>query len=325
MELISDTSPAAAAHPSAPAAGDGDTPRSTPRRRRDQRPPGESRYIGLLYIALPFLFFAVFVLLPLLNTVRLSFYEWNGLTDMRWVGLENYRLVAGDSDLRGSFVHSLVFVFFFSFLPVSIGLAVAALLARHRLRGMTFFRTILFLPQVVTSIVIGIAWKWMYASEGTVNDLLRMVGLESWTRAWLGDFDWALYAVGIIGTWVLYGFTMVLFLAGIQKIDPALYDAARIDGSGAIREFFAVTLPGLRGELAVALTLTMIAALKSFDLLFATTQGGPGTSTQVPAIAIYRLAFREGRIGPAAAIAVILVLIISTVVFAVNVLIRKPE
>lgn len=319
MALTSDTSPAATAPPQVAAGG------LPPGDRRRRRSPGEPRFIGLLYIAPAFLFFAVFVLVPLLNTIRLSLYEWNGLTDMQWVGLENYREILGDEDLRGSFVHSLIFIIFFSFLPVTLGLGIAALLARRQLRGMSFFRTILFLPQVVTSIVIGIAWKWMYATDGVVNDVLRLVGLDGLTRAWLGDFDFALYAVGIIGTWVLYGFTMVLFLAGIQKIDPELYDAARIDGSGAVREFFAVTLPGLRGELAVALTLTMIAALRSFDLVFATTGGGPGTSTTVPAISIYRLAFREGQVGLASALAVVLVVIISTVVYAINTLIRKPE
>jgi raffinose/stachyose/melibiose transport system permease protein len=114
----------------------------------------------------------------------------------------------------------------------------------------------------------------------------------------------------LVGTWVLFGFCIVLFLAGVQKIPPSLYDAAQVDGAGAIREFFAVTLPGLRSEIAVALVLTMMAAIRSFDVVYVTTQGGPGFSTTVPAYLVYRLAFFDGHVGTASALGVVLAILV---------------
>ena len=160
-------------------------------------------------------------------------------------------------------------------------------------------------------------WDWMYQPDGPVNSALRAVGLGSFVHAWLGDFTWSLPAVGVIGTWVTYGFAMVLFIAGVQKIPTSLYDACRVDGCGVVREFLAVTLPGLRNEVIVAFTITIIAALRTFDVIYVTTQGGPGTSTTVPALEIYRNAFQYNEVGAAAAVAMALAVII----FAVTLLI----
>src|SRR5262249_26877273 len=132
-----------------------------------------------------------------------------------------------------------------------------------------------------------------------------------------GDFTWALPSLGVAGTWITFGLCMVLFLAGAQKIPITLYEAARVDGAGAIREFFAVTLPGLRNEIAVALTLTTITALRSFDLIYNTTQGGPGGTTRVPSVLIYLNAFQYGQVGGAAAVAVLLTVIIFAVPFLI--------
>jgi raffinose/stachyose/melibiose transport system permease protein len=296
-----------------------------PARRRPRGAPGRPRLIAYLYIAPAILFFATFVVFPVVSTVNASFYQWNGITQATWVGLDNYVDIINDEKLLGSFRNSLVFVFFFSLLPVGLGLMIAAIMGRHPLKGLPVFRVILFVPQVVALIVSALAWRWMYATEGAVNQILSAIGLGGITRAWLGDFTWALPAVGFIGTWIMVGLTMILFLSGIQKIDPALYEAARMDGAGPIQEFFAVTLPGLRGEVAVALSVTMIAALKTFDVVFATTGGGPGTSTLVPAIAVFRLAFRESQVGAASAVAVVLAIIVGVVVFLINRFVRKPE
>ena len=178
-----------------------------------------------------------------------------------------------------------------------LGLLLATLLAHGRVRGVTGFRAVLFLPQTVATVVVAIAWVWIYAPDGPLNEALRAVGLGGITRGWLGDFDFALPALGLVGTWVTFGLCLVLFLAGLQKIPHSLYEAARVDGAGRVREFFAVTLPGLRGELAVALTLTMITALRTFDLIYVSTAGGPGTSTTVPAVLVYQNAFTNGRVG----------------------------
>jgi raffinose/stachyose/melibiose transport system permease protein len=287
------------------------------------RAPGEPRRVAYLYLAPAFAFYLLFAFGPLAYTTWLSFFEWDGLTVGTWVGLDNYDRILSDEDIRASFVHSFVLILFYAVLPAILGLLLASLIAHSRVRGVTTFRAVLFLPQTIATVVVAIAWTWIYAPDGPLNEALDAVGLDSISRGWLGDFDFALPALGLVGTWVMFGLCLVLFLAGIQKIPTSLYEAARVDGAGRLREFFAVTLPGLRGELAVALTLTTIYALRTFDLIYVSTQGGPGTSTTVPSVLVYQNAFSNGRVGLAAAVAVILTLLIFVVAFGITRLVDR--
>ncbi|TMR94944.1 sugar ABC transporter permease [Nonomuraea basaltis] len=290
-----------------------------PPRRRMKR----GRATALLYLAPAVLLYTVFTVLPTLHTGYLSLFDWNGVTLPSFVGLGNYRLVAEDPQLRAAAVHAGILIVFFSGLPILFGLVSAAIVARHRRRGMGFVRMVLFLPQVIPLVAVGIIWRWVYAEEGVVNQALRWSGLGEQARAWLGSFDWALLAVGVIGTWVVSGLCLVLFLSGTQRIDREIYEASRMDGAGPVREFLSITVPLLRPEIAVALSITVIAALSSFDLIYITTGGGPGNSTVVPGILIYRLAFGGGAVGLASALAVVLTAVIFAIVLTLNRLIRE--
>jgi raffinose/stachyose/melibiose transport system permease protein len=286
---------------------------------RDKPPPGEPRRVGYLYLFPAFSIYAGFVLFPLVHSLLLSFYRWDGITAGTWIGLQNYRDLLADPGIRSAFSHSLVLIGFYSLLPVAIGLLLAASVSRMRVKGLAAYRTVLFLPQVIPMVVVAVVWRTIYAPQsGSLNQALRAVGLDSLARAWLGDFTWALPSVGLVGTWVQFGLCMVLFIAGVQKIPTSLYDAAKVDGAGPLREFFAVTLPGLRNELAVALTLTIIAALRNFDLVYVTTRGGPGNATSVPAFEVYNRAFLTGEVGSASAIGIALTVIIFAITFAVS-------
>ena len=208
--------------------------------------------------------------------------------------MKNYATVLEVPDLLGTIFNAFRLVVFFSFIPVALGLVVASVIHRvatGRLGAVA--RTVLFLPQVIPLVAAGIIWGWLLALPGLINQILKAVGLGAITRAWLGDFDWALPAVGLIGIWVLLGFCTVLLLTGMTKIDPALYESARIDGAGWFTEFVAITVPLLRHEIGVCLTVTVIAALAAFDIVYVSTAGGPGNSTAVPGIQIYILAFTE--------------------------------
>jgi raffinose/stachyose/melibiose transport system permease protein len=281
-------------------------------------PPGEPRLIGYLYVAPALLVFGAFLLWPILRAVWLSLYEWDGLSVGTWVGLDNYVAVVTDPALRAPFWHAAVLVVFFCVIPVTLGLTLAGLMSRVQLAGMGFFRVVLFLPQVVAMVVVGIAWQAIYAPSGPLNDALRAVGLDSWARGWLGDTTWALPSVGLVGTWVATGLCLVLFLSGLAKVPRELYEAARVDGAGPVREFLTAGLPSLRGELAVALTLTMIAALRTFDLVYVMTSGGPGGRTAVPAYEVYRRTFEQSQVGIAMAVAIVLTLVILAVTVAIN-------
>ncbi|NHN54671.1 sugar ABC transporter permease [Calidifontibacter sp. DB0510] len=272
------------------------------------RPPGEPRAIGYLYVLPAFLLYAGFALFPLGRAVQLSFYDWDGQTLGTWAGLRNYTDVFTDPILRGAFGHTLVLILFFALLPVAIGLLLASILNRARVRGLGFFRTVVFLPQVIAMVVIAIAWKQIYDPTSGFGPV----------RGWLGDYSLALPAVGLIGTWFEIGLATVLLLAGMSRIPRELYEAARLDGAGPVREFFAVTLPSVRGEIAVALTLTIIAALKTFDLIYMTTKGSPGTTTLVPSYIVFDRAFRTNQVGSAAAVGVTLTVLIFAISFLVN-------
>ncbi len=274
--------------------------------------PGESRWKGFWYLLPTLLVYLVFTFLPILETIRTSFYQWDGFSRNRvWIGFTNYIELFSDPKFHNAIRNNLVFVVFYSILPILIGLFLSSLLSRHPIPGFTFFRTVLFLPQVISMVVVGVVWRWMFnPTTGPINTFLRQIGLGRLAISWLGDFTWALPAVGSIGTWVQYGFCMVLFLAGMQRIQEEYYEASSLDGANALQQFIHITVPGLRSEIAVALVTTIIAALRVFDLVYTTTRGGPGDSTMVTGFLIYRAAFTNNRIGYAAALATVLTVII---------------
>jgi raffinose/stachyose/melibiose transport system permease protein len=295
------------------------------RRRKPERLPGEARRIGYLYVAPAFLIYAAFNLVPLVQGINVSFYRWDGFTPGTWVGLSNYTEFFTDPAIREGYLHVLELMVFYSLLPIVLGLLLAALLSRIRIRGLTFFRLLLFLPLVITDVVTAVAWTWVYDVDGPLNTLLRGVGLGRVIPAqgWLGDFNTALPAVGIFGLWGQFGFCLILFVAGVSKIPASLYEAARVDGANAVREFFAVTLPGLRWELQVVLVLSVIGTLDTFDEVYVMTNGGPGTATTVPAYLIWRRMFQTGEVGSAAALGITLMLIVFAVTFVINRLMER--
>ncbi|MBX3030568.1 MAG: sugar ABC transporter permease [Chloroflexi bacterium] len=295
-------------------------PRSSPPARRrlipSARPgtaPGEPRLVGLLYVLPALAFFAVFGIWPFIQTVLISFTRWRGIGEQVPVGLDNYADVLRDDDLYMAFVRAIILILFYAILPMCIGLLLAALLSRVRIRGLGTYRVLLFLPQVIAAVVIAIAWRWIYSANGVLNETLDLIGLGALTRSWLGDFDLALPAIGLVGTWLNAGLAMIFFVAGVQRIPLDLYDAARVDGAGPWKEFRAVTLPGLRNEIVVVLTITVIFALRNFDLIWVTTRGGPGDATTTPSVLLYELGFEARRLGSASAIAVLLTMLILAV------------
>jgi len=257
----------------------------------------------------------LFNLRPVLSSVQYSFYDWNGIGPSTWVGLENYQAVVTDRELLDPLLHALILIAFFTALPVGFGLVAAATIQtiEGRLTG-AVARTVLFLPQIIPGAAAGVAWVWMYSDNGVVNQVLRGIGLGEFTRAWLGDFDWALVAVGFIGTWLSTGFCTLLLMSGIGKIDASLYEAAELDGAGAIARFRHITVPSLKQEIGVCTTVTIISALASFDVVYLATRGGPGGQTMVPGVKVYDLAFSESRLGDASALAVVLALVIIAII-----------
>lgn len=306
----------------------GPTPTTIARKRSSARRSGlrTRRWVGWLFVAPALAVYAVFVLRPLLLTFEYSLYEWDGIGPSTWIGLDNYVKVFTDPDLSDTILHAFQLIVFFSAIPVVLGLAIASTIRRIAASRLALVaRTVLFLPQVIPLVAAGIAWSWLLSSTGLVNQLLARIGLSDVTRAWLGDFSTALPAVGVIGAWVLLGLCTLLLLAGMSKIDPALYEAARIDGAGPLRELFSITLPSLRHEVGVCVTVTVIAALATFDIVYIATQGGPGNATMVPGLEIYYQAFVERQVGVASALAVVLMILVLACVLPIQWLTREES
>jgi raffinose/stachyose/melibiose transport system permease protein len=267
-------------------------------------------WTSLFFIAPAVSLFSIFVVFPIFQTVWLSFWKWDRISPGVWVGLENYKKVLSNPEIYSAFSHSLVFVIFYSLLPITIGLLITLLLLRVKIRGESFFRAVLFLPQIISTVVLAISWRWIYAADGPINAVLAKIGLESITTAWLGNFDTSLFAVGIIGTWINYGLAMILFLSGAQRISQDLLDADRIDGANMRQEFRYILIPSIKGEISIVLIITITFALRNFDIVWNATQGGPGNSTNVPSLFIYKSAFVTRYVGEAAATSFILAIVI---------------
>ena len=283
-------------------------------------PPGEpARRIAYLYLLPAFLVYAAFLLYPLGRSVQISLYDWNGDTLATWAGLDNYADVVTDPALRAR---------------LRPRARAGVLLCRAAGGDRAGARVD---PQPGEGAGAGVLPHRGLPPPGRGDGRhRRRVAADvrpgrqrqrpaPGRRAGVADPGLAgglhcaaLPAVGFIGTWFEIGLVTVLLLAGMGRIPGELYEAARLDGAGPVREFFAVTLPSVRGEISVALTLTVIAALRTFDLVYVTTRGGPGQSTSVPSFEVYNRAFQQGRVGSAAAIAVVLTLIIFAISFGIT-------
>lgn len=297
-----------------------------PATRRAPLSRAASRKAAIIGLLLPPLaLYGAFMIYPLARVLTLSLYQWDGLSTGTWVGMDNYVATLTDPRLLSAFVHALVLIVFYALIPVAIGLVLATLLTRSQVKGIGFFRTVVFLPQVIAMVVLAIAWRKIYAPDGLLNTALRAIGLDSLTRAWLGDFSTALPAVGLIGTWVSTGLVTVLLMSGISGIPRSYYEAATLDGAGWWQQFRHITIPGVRAEILVSLTLTVINALKTFDLVYVTTSGGPGTSTTVPSYEVYNQAFRLGSVGTASSLAVVLTVVIFAINITINLLGEKDQ
>ncbi|MCI9888662.1 sugar ABC transporter permease [Micrococcales bacterium 31B] len=282
-------------------------PPATPRRR-----PRRRLYGALPYVLPAVILYAWFLLYPMADAIRLSFFSWSGFrTDPQvWVGLKNYQtLFTLDPVFWTALRNSVLWVVLSLVIPTVISLLLALGLNRE-IRGRNAMRAVFYIPAVFASITVAAMWRWIYnPTLGLVNQTLSGLGLDSWTQSWLGDPNFALWSIFAASIWQGVGFSMVLFLAGLQSVPAELMDAAKVDGAGAWQRFLAVTMPALRPTTLVVVVLTIINALKVFDLVVGMTGGGPAQSTQVLALWSYSQSFTNHEFGMGGATATILLVV----------------
>ncbi len=262
--------------------------------------------IGYGFIAPAFLLYAYFFIYPFLISIYYSLLGWGSGGRPRFVGLENYRRMLDDSLLWQSLWHNLNWVVIGTAAPILIALLLGVLIWRG-VRGMLFFRTVYFLPVVLAEIVVAIIWNWIYHPLfGALNQLLQLIGLGGLARGWLGDPNTALAALLITAIWSYFGFAFVVIVAGLQDVNIDLVESAMLDGANGWQRFIHVIIPELRHVLTMITTYTLIGGFSVFGIVFAMTQGGPGTATQVIATYTYRKAFQENDLGYGAALSLVM-------------------
>ncbi|WP_166606538.1 ABC transporter permease subunit [Kineococcus siccus] len=250
------------------------------------------RVAGFVFIAPAVLLFLVFVGYPILRTVYLGFTTWSGFGDPQWAALANYRRMVADPVARAAFVHTLAFAAVTTVLQTALPLVVAVLVNSTWRRFGVLARTLLFVPGIVSMVVTGVMWRLVLDPNlGLLNRGLRAVGAESLATSWLGESATALPAIVVVSLWQSLGLTVLIFFAGLQGIDPTLYEAAETDGAGPVQQFVHITVPGLRIVTGIVVSLNLISGFKVFDLIYVMTQGGPNHASESLGTRLYSLAF----------------------------------
>jgi ABC-type sugar transport system permease subunit len=283
---------------------------------RPDRPRGGRgmRWGALGFVSPAALIVALLLYAPFVYTIVLSFTEYDGLTDPQWVGLDNFRRFLDDPALGTSVRNTLMWVVGTTVAPVGLGLLIAVL--SHGIRGGTAFRLPFMLPYALSGAGLGVIWGFILQNGGAANDVLGALGLPGADLHFLQDQPYNTIAMIVAWTWQQTGVNVLLFMVGLQSIPTEPLEAARLDGAAGWTLFRHVTWPLLAPLTAVVIGLSLVASLKTFDIVWVMTQGGPGRSSETLAVTMYRDTFVSGQYGYGSAVAVVLTLTTGAVTLA---------
>jgi len=260
---------------------------------------------GWSFILPNFLGFILLTLGPVLALFYIAFTKWSAFGSPQFTGLENFQRLLGDGIFWTSFGNTLYYSAIH--IPVTFVASLSlALLLNEKMRGRAFFRSAAFFPYFTSIVAVAQVWNMLFSPEfGPVNQFLRFVGLDN-PPDWVASSAWAMPAVIIVGVWRDAGYFMLLFLAGLQAIQPELHEAAKMDGANWLQRVFNITIPGLRPTMFFVMVMLTINSFKVLDLILVMTNGGPGNATLVLSQYIYRMGFERNDFGYASAISVVL-------------------
>jgi raffinose/stachyose/melibiose transport system permease protein len=277
-----------------------------------RRPPSSARQLRrrrleiALFVSPALVLYLVFVLLPIVLAAYYSVYHWNGLDPLTdFVGLGNYRRAFGDEAFRKAITHNGILVLLSLAIQGPLALGIALLLNR-RMRGRAALRTVIFAPYVLSEAITAVIWLLMLQPDGLVDKALQAAGLGGLVHLWLADVRLVFYTLFVVITWKYVGFSIILFLAGLQGIPPELHEAAAIDGAGELRAIRHVTIPLLGPTIRIWAFLTIIGSLQLFDLVWIMTLGGPANASNTMATYMIDRGFTRYQLGYGSAVAVIL-------------------
>ena len=247
---------------------------------------------GYLFVLPTLALFLAFVGYPIVQTILLSFTKWTGFGPRSIVGFDNYTRMVGDPVAQRALVVTLIFTAATTIVQTVLGIAIAVLVNEVWRKVGVVVRTILFIPGIVSFVVSGVLWKLIYDPNiGTLNRILGAIGLQGLQHTWLADRATVLPAIIVVAIWGSIGMNMLIFFAGLQGIDPGLYEAAQVDGANMWQRFLNITVPGLRAVTGIVVSLGLLNGFKVFDIIFVMTGGGPNHATEVFGTYLYGLAF----------------------------------
>lgn len=264
----------------------------------------------LLFLLPNMLIFGLFIIVPAIQGLRMSFTEYGVFTQTRFIGLDNFRKLATDAVFWKTFINTLTYSFFTVLCTMVYSLVLALMMHKNTVKGEKFFRSVFYIPSLLSMISVGIAWRFILGDEmGIINYLIRLAGGNG--IHWLTDGTLAMTSIIAVSVWAQSGYYMVIFIAGLQAISHELYEAATIDGASRSEVFRFITLPLLKSTILVVLVLSTIASFKAYELIAVMTKGGPGYATKLIVQQVYQVAFLEDRMGYASAMSMVLMVIIS--------------
>lgn len=272
----------------------------------------KNRLVEWLFVAPALIPFLVLIVWPFISSLYYSLTRWNGITSPVFIGLDNFARLFREASFVAALTNTLVFALAGLLLSNVLSLLLALALFRAG-KAQAVLRTIFYLPGVVSFVTMAIVWSSIYHYNGPINEILAGLGLDSWTREWLGNFDTVMPALILIMVWGGVGFGVVVFLAGLNSIPTELYEAADLDGAGALAKFRHVTLPLLMSSITIVTFLGLTTSLKIFDLPFLMTNGGPGDSSSTLAMLIYKQAFSYSNYGYASAGGIVLFVLVAAI------------
>lgn len=276
----------------------------------EMTPKHREAFVGYLFILPTYIGFTIFILYPLVESMRISFQEFSLLRGSTYIGLDNYAQMFADPRLRIAYINTIIFTLFAVFFNAGIGLILAVMLNRRLpILMRNLYRSIFFFPVLIAHTYIAVIWRFLYQQDtGVINYYLGVVGIDP--VPWLSNAHWAMAAIIILDVWKNTGFAMLVFLAGLQSIPNEYYEAAQLDGANERQLFFRITIPMLSPTIFFILVIFMIGALQVFDTIIVLTAGGPGDATRSVVLYIYEIAFRTFNMGYAAAVSMTLFAII---------------
>lgn len=262
-----------------------------------------------LFIIPAFVFYIPFLALPAIFIFVLSFFEWDGVGSLTFVGLANFTSALSNPVMYTALWNNFEVAILSVILQVILGLGIALAIRAAHTKLREFYQGALLLPMTLMSVGVSLVWAYMYnPAYGIINSALNALGVER-TPLWLGDPQWALLAIVLVATWQWMGFRIVLWLTGLENIDKRYYEAATIDGANRLQTFWYVTLPQLKPVAVFIMVYTIVGSFRSFAYFWVLTRGGPGHATEVMVTWIYKNAFFQSNYGDAAALSVILFLV----------------